>query len=324
MIKYITRVDDPEIPPPYDFPRITIMSFRLPAAVANLQALCDQLLNIGTLAERGFEYRAFLDFVDMEIVTYPKMVFAQAPYSSWGFASQQEMYFRFYAWKFVSVSGVLIPELLPEWCIPFIFVDNSWSMISGRNVIGFPKVMTQFSPTSVLDADPLQICASALVLDKYAPTTKLDWKPVVKIDPVKGLASVPVQAPGGLWPWIGLETQVADPVLNGSLQQGLANLPVGFSTVQLKQFRDASSQTDACYQAVVSTPFTPSNIDVPKALPPVTVTVSQYASLDIPGSLGFPPGVPLQPLLQYAVTLDMSLRSATNLFVNGEPRSSCQ
>jgi hypothetical protein len=87
MIAYIGRADSPKIPPPYDFPGVTIMSFRLPAALANLQTLCDQLLNIGTLEQRGFEYRAFLDIVDMEIVTYPKMIFAQSPYSTWGYAS---------------------------------------------------------------------------------------------------------------------------------------------------------------------------------------------------------------------------------------------
>jgi len=315
MVAYIPRVDDPEIPPPYNFPGVTIMSFRLPAAMANLQALCDQFLNIGTLADRGFEYRAFLDFVDMEIVTYPKMVFAQAPYSTWGYASQQEMYFRFFVWKFVSLSGVLIPEPLPEWSIPFIFVDNSWSMISGRNIIGFPKVTAQFSPTPVLNANPFQISASALVLETHAPTTKLDWRPIVKIEPSNGST----QPPGGLWPWIGLGAQISDPLLNWLLQEMLANVPNAFSTVQLKQFRDPSSPTDACYQAVVATPFTLSNIGAPTALPPVTITVEQYASLDIPGSLGFPAGVPLQPALQYAVTLDMSTRNATNLFVNSQP-----
>jgi hypothetical protein len=67
---------------------------------------------------------------------------------------------------------------------------------------------------------------------------------------------------------------------------------------------------------VVATPFTPSNIGMPTALPSVTITVEKYDSLDIPGSFGFPPSVPLQPVLQYAVTLDMSMQNATNLFVN--------
>jgi Acetoacetate decarboxylase (ADC) len=312
MVAFITRVDDPEIPPPYSFPGITLMSFRLPAALANLQALCDQLLNIGTLADRGFEYRAFTNFVDMEIVTYPKMLFAQAPYSHRGFASQQELYFRFFAWKFVSVSGVLIPEPLPDLCMPFMFVDNSWSMISGRNVIGFPKVMAQFSPTPVLNANPFQISVSALVLQNFSAMTMLDWQPVVKINPSAG----PAPIPQGFWPWIGLGGEIADPFLNWLLQEMLANLPIAFSTVKLKQFRDASNSTDACYQAVVTTPFTPSNISVPTALPPVTITVEKYDSLDIPSSFGFPPGVPLQPALQCAVTLDMSMQNATNLFVS--------
>jgi hypothetical protein len=314
MVQYILRADNPEIPPPYAFPGMTIMSFRLPATMAKLQNLCDDLLNIGTLQQRGFEYRAFLDFVDMEIVTYPKMVFAQAPYSTWGYASQQELYFRFFVWKFVWVSGILIPEPMPEFFIPFIFVDNSWSMISGRNVIGFPKVMAEFSPTPVLNANPFQISASALVLQTHAPTTKLDRRTIVSIDPVNGQA----QTPNGndLWPWIGLAAGIANPLLNEYLQELLASIPYAFSTVQLKQFRDASSLTEACYQAVVATQFTPSNIGAPVALPPVTVTVGQYASLDIPGSLGFPADTPLQPLLQYAVTLDMRASNATNLFVN--------
>src|SRR5579863_9833570 len=98
MISFIQRDDNPEVPPPYKFPGITIMSFRLPAILSNLQVLCDQLLNIGSLADRGFEYRAFTDFVDMEIVTYPKMMFDEKPYSDWGYTSQQELYFRFYVW----------------------------------------------------------------------------------------------------------------------------------------------------------------------------------------------------------------------------------
>ena len=37
MVQFIMRADNPEVPPPYDFPNMTIMSFRLPATVANLQ-----------------------------------------------------------------------------------------------------------------------------------------------------------------------------------------------------------------------------------------------------------------------------------------------
>lgn len=314
MISFIPRIDDPEIPPPYKFPGITIMSFQLPATLANLQTLCDQLLNIGSLADRGFEYRAFTDFVDMEIVTYPKMLFDQPPFSNMGYATQQELYFRFYVWKFNLIGGLLFPDLFPQLFFPFIYVDNSWSMISGRNVIGLPKVMAQFCPTPMLGTKPLQITASALALKSFSAATKLDWQPIVQIDPRKGVAAA--KAPTGSWPWVGLAAKpaIADLHLKVHSQAFTANLPSMFSTVQLKQFRDLP--TGACFQAVVNTPFTPSNPLPLKALEPVTVTVNSYASLDIPGSLGFPAEKPLQPALQYSVTLDMSMSNGTNLFVN--------
>jgi hypothetical protein len=312
MISFIQRDDNPEIPPPYKFPGITIMSFRLQAKLGNLQDLCDELLNIGSLADRGFEYRAFTDFVDMEIVTYPKMLFNQAPYSHRGYASQQELYFRFYVWKFNVFGGLLFPDPLPQLFFPFIYVDNSWSMISGRNVIGFPKVMAQFSPTPVLGANPFNIKVSALALDTYAPTTKLKWHPIVEINPKTGMAP---QLVDGLWPWVGLAANTADPVLDELLQIFLSALPEGLSTVQLKQFRDLP--TGACFQAVVQTPFTPSKVGALKPLPPVSITVNEYDSLKIPTSLGLRANKPLQPLLQYSVSLNMTMSNGSNLFVNG-------
>jgi hypothetical protein len=315
MVSFIQRVDDPEIPPPYDFPGITIMSFQLPAKLANLQTLCNQLLNIGSLADRGFEYRAFTDFVDMEIVTYPKMMYGKLPYSQWGYATQQELYFRFYVWRFNLFGGLLFPELFPQLFFPFIYVDNSWSMISGRNVIGYPKVMAQFNPTPMLGANPLQITASALAMKTHSPNTELKMLPIVEINPSPPNLAAPA-LPNGIWPWVGLAAQAN--ILDSNLQQLLqtfqAEDPNLFSTVQLKQFRDLP--TGACFQAVVETPFTPSNIGVPQPLPPVSVTVNSYASLDIPGSLGFPAGVALQPALQYSLSLDMSMQNGSDLFIN--------
>ena len=264
MVSFIQLVDDPEIPPPYKFPGVTIMSFQLPAKLANLQKLCNRLLNIGSLADRGFEYRAFTDFVDMEIVTYPKMIFDQLPYSQWGYATQQELYFRFYVWRFNLFGGLLFPELFPQLYFPFIYVDNSWSMISGRNVIGYPKVMAQFNPTPMLGANPLQITASALAMETHSPNTELKMHPIVEINPSHAAPALP----DGIWPWVGLAAQdrILDPNLQQQSRSFLAEGPNLFSTVQLKQFRDLP--TGACFQAVVETPFTPSNIGVPQPLPP--------------------------------------------------------
>ena len=315
MISFIQRDDSPEIPPPYKFPGVTIMSFRLQADIGKLQGLCDDLLNIGSFEDRGFEYLAFTDFVDMEILTYPKMLFDEEPYSSRGYATQQELYFRFYVWKLNSFGGLLFPDLLPELFFPFIYVDNSWSMISGRNVIGFPKVMAQFYPTPVLGANPLKLKVSALALDTYSPTTELTWHPIVEINPTTSLAAAP-QPLHGNWPWTGLTAGAADPILEEMLEKFLSTLRYEFQTVQLKQFRDLP--TGACFQAVVNTPFTPYNVGVLKPLPAVSITVHEYDSLKIPTSLGLQANTPLQPLLQYSISLDMRMDNGSNLFVNAD------
>jgi hypothetical protein len=136
--------------------------------------------------------------------------------------------------------------------------------------------------------------------------------PFVKIDPWPQ-GNPPV--PNGVWPWLDLGTELSDPLLDDYLQLLQQAIPDAFATVELKQFRDAASLTEACYQAVVATRFSPTKIGAPSALPPVRVTVNSYASLDIPGSLGLPPN-PIEPLLQYAVGMDLSAGSAENLFVN--------
>jgi hypothetical protein len=82
----------------------------------------------------------------------------------------------------------------------------------------------------------------------------------------------------------------------------------------LKQFRDLP--TGACFQAVVNTPFTPYNIGAVNPLPAVSITVNEYDSLKIPTSLGLQANTPLQPLLQYSVSLDMRMDNGSNLFIN--------
>jgi hypothetical protein len=139
-------------------------------------------------------------------------------------------------------------------------------------------------------------------------------KPIVTIIPNQGNP----QAPDGKWPWLDLGSALDDPVLNGYLQSFLEDVPDEFATVQLKQFRNAPSTAESCYQAVVATSFAITHIDPPSPLPPVSVTVATYESLDIPGGLGLPT-TPIEPLLQYSLKLDMSVSGADNLFV----RSCC-
>jgi hypothetical protein len=52
---YRDQIGETQNPPPYSFPGVKINSFRLKADLNKLQELCDRVLNVGDLEQRGFE-----------------------------------------------------------------------------------------------------------------------------------------------------------------------------------------------------------------------------------------------------------------------------
>ena len=64
-----------------------------------LTELCDRVLNVGDLEDRGFEFRPIFPFVDLEILHYPKMEYAYFP--SAGSISQNECYVRIFVMKYI-------------------------------------------------------------------------------------------------------------------------------------------------------------------------------------------------------------------------------
>ena len=141
---FIEQDGDPQVPPPYKFPGVSIRSFRLEADLDALTTLCDKLLNgVGTLAQRGFEYRPILPFVDLEVLTYPRMESEVPKHRDKGFTSQHELYFRLLVAKIEQIIGIPVPTEIAVF-IPYIFVDNNWSVVAGREVIGYPKVRASF------------------------------------------------------------------------------------------------------------------------------------------------------------------------------------
>jgi hypothetical protein len=259
------------------------------------------------LSERRFEFRPLIPFVDMEILSYPRMEGAAPPYTDKGFMTQNEIYFRFFVIKYVSVAGMLFPTPEIACVFPFIFVDNPWSAIAGREVLGFPKNLAKFD---LPNANPYPIEVSTLVFPQYTANTPLQWKPFVKVR--SSTASGRSSLPGGLWPWgdiFGLHPLLEDLLdIAGVLEQSL------FSVVLLKQFRDPETATNACYQALTQSRFTATNILNAMPLPPATIAIDPAASLPIGASFGFA-GNTLTPIWQYRLQCDMTYGHVRNIFV---------
>jgi hypothetical protein len=315
MTPFIQRPDDPEIPPPYSFPGVTINSFELEADITALRSLCERFLNIGDPEERGFEYRPLLPFVSLEILTYPKMISTRPPFSHWGYVTQQEAYVRFPVVKYLPFGWFLVPVEISNF-FPFLFVDSSWSAFSGREVIGFPKVTGTINQDTQ-NSGIYSASVSVPVFPAHSPDTKQTSQQIVSV------AGGPlIGSPSDLsttWPWLitafdGVAGAVEELIIE------LAELidPDLLSTVQLKQIRDAEDPGMACFQALVHSDFQVHQVSPPDFFETATVTLNSSASLNLARSLGL--GVSatgsITPILAYRTQCDMTFSNTTNLFIN--------
>ena len=319
MIAFIPRDGEIQAPPPYSFPGVTIRSYRLLASWLKLRDLCDQQLNIGTLEERGFVYRPLplpVDFVDMEVLTYPRLVDDDPNSPFRGFITQQECYFRFIVVKYVPFGLLLIPVGFAMF-FPYIAVTESWSMVTGREVIGLSKLLARID----IPGYPQDTVVSTETFDSFSPQAELLWKPMVTIHPA-GAGFADTAPPALPWPWNNLDLGGLDPAHTALLEQEfLANGFGPFSTVQLKQFRDAADDAQACYQAVLQAEYRVSNIQWSGFSLLSKVTIPAYDSLRIAHFLGLIPALDstpadpfYRPILEYTLTCDMTYGDVSTLY----------
>jgi len=322
MATYLPFDCDPQIPPPYSLPGVTIQNFRLAANMAQQQLLVDQYLNIGDPSERGFYYQAYLPFVDMDFVHYPSMSYALPPFSGMGSITQNELYFRIYVVKFIPVLDLIwlpVPAIIGFF--PYMFVDNSWSMIAGREVSGFPKLLASFNGPTQLPSQPLRpfpIEASTLAFSSIGPGVQGQMAPFVTIQTLApdGPGNIPVNNN-----WTLSQTDIdklkqEDPAVAAALASVLPTGPSSvLRTVQLKQFRSAGSSTDACFQAIVEGQFTASNFQFlnPQS---AQIQINAYLDLSIAAALGLGSAMPIYPISQYAATCDLLYTQEETIFQN--------
>jgi Acetoacetate decarboxylase (ADC) len=312
MTPFIQRPDDPEIPPPYTFPNVTIHSFELAADMTKLRQLCDSLLNIGDLDQRGFLYRPLLPYVSLEVLEYPKMMSAAPPFSQWGYITQHEAYIRFPVVKYEVLGWFLLPVEVSNF-FPFLFVDSNWSAFSGREVIGFPKVIGSIGEDTTA-AGGYSASVSVPVFPVYSPDTQQTSRQIVNIEtgPLLGPGNAP-----STWPWlITAYDDFAGDIEPLVIEVAELIYPDLFSTIALKQIRDAENSEMACFQALVHSEFQVDNVSEPHFFESATVTLNSWASLDLAASFGLPADASINPVLAYRTRCDMTFGNTTNLFIN--------
>lgn len=274
-----------ELKPPARFEGVTARVFPLKANMARLRAFCDAYLNMN-IPKTVVHFQPALPYVYLAALNYGKM---SAEVANLGWVSQHEIAFLVPLERSREENGRLVFQ---DWATvaPFIFVDDDWSLSTGREVYGWPKVKAWLTPetnrwmtTPLAEEDLLTL--STMVFPEVYEGQRQQPRVLMEIDhnPSLALSQIPPDLLGLANPLSGIlpavssslsvlgsifEVLTALPILGYAREWNLQSLlPMVMKTFQslnifssdlhsnnitLKQFRDAESPVQACYQAILN------------------------------------------------------------------------
>lgn len=255
---YVGRPGAQTFAPPILAQGTRMQSFALRADGSALEALCDRYLNGPAKGQTDLEFRPLGDFVLLANAPMDHISVTDPQDAKKGWMRETDVAF----WMPVAggrrKNGRWQADLL-AWFLPYVWVDVSTAVSTGREVYGFPKELAWLDlPASASDALVVQL--STMVLPTYTPDTQLVKKPVFRVERTGGVEAGAEQA------FSDFEAAVRDIV--GKLYGGGIEVPSWqlivnlledllkgeMPLVFLKEFRDISQPHRACYQKIVQAP----------------------------------------------------------------------
>jgi hypothetical protein len=223
-----------------NFHRVTFNVFPLKADMASLRDFCDSYLNFVDDASRPpFYFKPALPFVILQLLHYPYM--ADRTHNAF-VISQSEVAFAIWLECYAIEAGKLVFKKLAL-CTPFIYLDNQLSILTGRDVFGYPKAQLRFLPTqSWLDpSTPSPLAKLAIRVtsgagDVYRPFLDVYQEPRLYASVRRGIPELLAAIPRTLTAWVSLAARTWDTFAHlplngyestrdlGSLSGGVASL----------------------------------------------------------------------------------------------------
>ncbi|MGE0683188.1 MAG: hypothetical protein AB7P69_20095 [Candidatus Binatia bacterium] len=271
--------------PPASFDGVTARVFPLKANMARLQKFCDDYLNKDVPPTVSF-FQPAIPYVFLGAINYGRM---SAEFANLGWMSQREVGFIIpLEWR-QEQDGRLA---FRDWALvaPFIFVDDSWSLTTGREVYGWPKIKAWLTPEidswmmSPLLQDSVMTLSTMVFPELYEgkrqeprvlveierqPPPSFSLFPPDPWNPLNPLVSLP-QALLNLASAVGTAAEIllglpsSGYVQDRNLQSlkemvvkllqyasPFASAPSS-NNITLKQFRDAEEPLYICYQALLN------------------------------------------------------------------------
>jgi hypothetical protein len=230
--------------------RLTALLFE--ADPSALDTLCAQTVN--AVSNAPFEYRPILSGV---LLVYAEMLVGSLDErdAQVGLIPEREAGFWMLTVAMQKTALGPVPHHL-AWHIPYLLVDESNAIATGREVYGFNKQAATFTPNSSSQTPGVSV--EVLGFERFGPTAIAQKEHLLTVT-LPGLA-----ARGSDWAnWSEAQAEVRnalparlrndleDGLLAFAAQAALQDIPLVF----LKQFRDAGQTRQACFQQVVEAPI---------------------------------------------------------------------
>ena len=267
MPDFVQTSASQQLPTPLYMPGIKIKSFLIELSMDVVQRYCDKYFNIGDASQRNFIYRPMplFPYASLLVLQYPKIIAADRtvrpddapPLNERGFLSQQEVFIGMPVMRHgTSISDFLL-NVAVEFAYPFMVVDNSTSVVSGREILGFPKLQAKIKQGEGDYPDSFAASVQMLGWPSLDPTVRQQWMPFMDVrtgpptpyvGPSPDIDSVWSLAASG-YVRRGMEMMAA--AFDGLDRLTYGLMPSPLRVVALKQFRDAKNPHEAVYQAII-------------------------------------------------------------------------
>lgn len=216
--------------------------FAVRADAGAMQKLVDAQLNAPT-GGKGPNYRVlgnhmFVSLLDADRLTTPSELVGYVPDQECGL------------WIPLVVWGSILPRRIVFW-MPYIFINSSAGMCTGREVWGYPKEISSFViPRDPSTADTFVI--NATMFRDFGARTMGTFGPLLQIQRTDA-----GEAKAGAWSGFGHMMEEIVGHLGVITAAELSELSLGLDVplVNLKQFRDVADPTRACFQSITEAPI---------------------------------------------------------------------
>ena len=307
---YIDYPSVQTLPGPIAFTDVRMSAFPLVADLSTLQALCDRM--IAAPSGGRVRFTPLLPSVIMSFTEFPHSVFVN--FAGRGVATERELSFAIPG-IFTRFDGPVPVGIGFAMFMPFLFLDNSVALMTGRENYGFFKQTGQIG----LPDDPGSTGFSADVYGcpSFTPTAQWSQQRLITLRRLAEAAPSPAL---GL-PWS--DPMAAARNIAAAMQaaaDGATLAPAAFADfltgslpqIFLKQFRDIADGTRACYQAVTLAHYKVTRLIRVSLEDRYAINLQALDSTPVAAALGLAPAT--ETGLGMRVEMDMQLENGRVLW----------